>query len=268
MATVRREVRFDERLLARLEEHTDGTEEELSRVVNLAVGRYLSAPRASTPLPAEDLDLSACATAYRDAVLDGDARRAADVLHGALAAGADLLDAHCDIVAPALAEVGHRWAVDEVSVAEEHRATEITVALLAELAPERRVPATSGRLAVVTATPDELHVVGARMVADLLEREGWEVIFLGAATPARDLVELTTEECPDLVALSTSTAGRLPGVQEVLTGLAALDPRPVIAAGGPLYTEQARDFARALGADVVTSDLRRLREVLRERFAA
>ena len=97
----------------------------------------------------------------------------------------------------------------------------MTQALIATLAAEAAPAAGQGRMAIVTSTPDELHLLGVQMVADVLQREGWEVVNLGAATPAGDLVELVEAEVPDLVALSASTAGRLPGVEEVLRELLA-----------------------------------------------
>ena len=105
------------------------------------------------------------------------------------------------------------------------------------------------------------------MVADLLERDGWEVLALGPSTPAEDLATLVRNECPDLVALSTTTAGRLPGLAETLARLAELDPRPLITVGGGrAFTAQASDQARALGADLVESDLRAFIAVVRTRF--
>ena len=54
------------------------------------------------------------------------------------------------------------------------------------------------------------------MVADFLEADGWEVILLGAGAPRDDIAPLVESEQPDVVALSTATAGVLDGVVEVL----------------------------------------------------
>ena len=78
------------------------------------------------------------------------------------------------------------------------------------------------------------------MVADFLEADGWEVMLLGPGAPAADVVALVEHEQPDLVALSTATAGALDGVAEVLAALAALDPKPFIVAGGQFWTAATR----------------------------
>jgi methanogenic corrinoid protein MtbC1 len=256
MATTVRPIAFDPALLSELEERSRQAGEDLSRVVNAAVDRFLH-DHGGAPA-AEAADLSAGAVALARALVAGDARAAQRIVDDALDGGAQVLDVHCDLLGPALHDVGHRWSLDEISIAQEHRATEIATRLLAMIAPDRRLPPTTGRLAIVSGSPDEQHVLGTRMVADLLERAGWEVIALGASTPAPELLVLAASECPDLVALSTSTAGRLPGVQAAILGLDAIDPRPVIAVGGPLYTSETAEFARDLGADMVTSDLREL----------
>jgi methanogenic corrinoid protein MtbC1 len=234
--------------------------------VAAAVRRELLAhPRAQAA--ADPATLQALSADYLRALIARDARVARAVVESAIATGVPVADLYADVIGPALAQIGHQWAMGELNAAEEHFATSLTQTLIAGLAPggaER----TGGRLAVVTSTPDELHGVGAQMVADLLEREGWEVLALGAATPAADLVELVEQECPDLVALSASTAGRLPGVAEVLPRLAALRPRPLIAVGGRLFSGESAELARSLGADLVVGDVRALLATLRERFPA
>ncbi|MBA2516131.1 MAG: cobalamin B12-binding domain-containing protein [Solirubrobacterales bacterium] len=203
---------------------------------------------------------------YLQALMDRDARRARGVIETAVEAGMPVPDIYAEIFEPALREVGHLWAIEQLNVAQEHFATSVTQGLVAVLGPQIRVPPTEGRLAIVTSAPDELHQLGVQMVSDLLEAEGWEVVSLGAATPAHDLIELVEMECPDLVALSASTAGRLPGVAEVLPRLAALRPRPLVVVGGSLFTGEAGELAKELGADLVISDARALVAVLRERF--
>jgi methanogenic corrinoid protein MtbC1 len=102
----------------------------------------------------------------------------------------------------------------------------------------------------------------------VLERAGCEVLALGAATPPRDLLELVDSEQPDVVAISTATAGRLPGVEDILRRLNDLTVRPTVVLGGSLYTDEVAAVARAWGADLVTSDLRVMLGELRARFAA
>src|SRR4051795_760157 len=163
--------------------------------------------------------------AFLDALLARDSARSRRVVEEALAAGAPVPDLYLDVLEPALREVGHRWAMGSLNVAEEHYATTIAQSILDALSRQLRRPPRDGRLAIVTGTPEEQHALGARMVADFLEGDGWEVLLLGAGAPVADIVSLVTDEQPNLVALSTATAAVLDGVAELLGALAALDPR-------------------------------------------
>ncbi len=263
-----RAISFDADVLEAAERRVAAADEDLSGFVNGAVRRELRAAdvAAVAVSEAQAAGIAGWREAYLGALLDREPRRAREVVEGALAGGVDLADLYTEVFQPVLEEIGHRWALEKANVAQEHFATSVTQALMATAAPGTRSAPASGRLAIVSAVPDELHSLGPQMVADLLERDGWEVLMLGAATPARDLAELVEMERPDLVALSATTAGRLPGVAEVLPALAALDPRPVVVAGGRLFTQEAAAVALELGADLVISDVRVLLAHLRERF--
>jgi methanogenic corrinoid protein MtbC1 len=203
--------------------------------------------------------------AYLRALLARNSGRAHAAVAGALADGASIPDVYLDVLAPALYEIGHRWAVGELNVAEEHYATALTQRVLDELSARMRMPPLDGRLAVVSGTPGELHALGPRMVADFLEADGWEVLQLGPATPAADLAALVAAERPDVVALSTATAGSLPGIVEVLAALGELHPRPLRVVGGQFWTAETSLAAPSLGADLAVRDLRALVGLLRDR---
>ena len=204
--------------------------------------------------------------AYLDALLAHDAVAARAVVDAALGGGMAVPEIYLDVLQPALYAIGHSWAVGDFSVADEHSATAVTQSVLGMLGPRMRTAPKDGRLAVVTGSPEERHALGVQMVADFLEGDGWEVLNLGAATPARDLAQLADAERPDVVALSTSTPAALPGAVEAVKALLALDPRPLVVLGGQLWQGPAREEAAGLGADLVVDDPRELIALLRDRF--
>jgi methanogenic corrinoid protein MtbC1 len=203
---------------------------------------------------------------FLDALLARDSARARATVEAALEAGTPVPDLYLGVLAPALQEIGHRWAMGQLNVAEEHYATTVAQSILDGLSRRLSRAPRDGRLAVVTGTPGEQHALGARMVADFLEADGWEVILLLPGPPTADLVALVEHEQPDLVALSTATAGALEGVAEILQALGTLDPRPLIVAGGQLWSPSTRATALELGADHVEQDPRALIADLRLRI--
>jgi methanogenic corrinoid protein MtbC1 len=269
MGTEVRPIRFQSVLLEELEARLVRDGVDLSHFVNQAVDRALHGGDATlrlVPEPVAPEDLTACTVAFRRALLARDGAQAKACVEDLVRRGADVIDIYTSVLGPAMEDIGELWSLEQISVADEHYATEQTTQLLGALAPERRVAPTRGRLAVVGASPGELHAIGAWMVADVLERTGWEVISLGASTPAGALADLVASECPDVVALSTTTVGRLPGAEEAIERLHRVRPRPLIVVGGGLYRGPVVELAQAWGADLVTRDLHELLDELAERF--
>jgi methanogenic corrinoid protein MtbC1 len=232
------------------------------------VGALTLAPAGAmlAPVTTAGEGIGALRDEFLSALIDRDAARARAVVEDGVAAGVPPGDIELDVVQPALYDVGHHWAIGDLNVAEEHYATGVAQGVVALLGARMRVPPSGGRLAVVTATPGELHALGPRIVADFLEADGWEVLHLGASTPAADLAQLVDHECPDLVALSTSTAGSVPGIAEVLGRLRPLRPRPFVVVGGQFWTAEASRSAHELGADAVARDPRMLVALARNRI--
>jgi methanogenic corrinoid protein MtbC1 len=186
---------------------------------------------------------------YLAALLAGDTIRARHLIDVAVERGMPLADVYLGVLQPALEEIGDRWQSGEVGIAYEHQATAITQGILGALGPRMRVAPTSGRLAVLACSQGELHSIGVQMLGDFLEAEGWEVLLLGASVPAPALAGLVADESPDAVALSTASPGLLPGVEEAISALDALDPRPFVAVGGRAWRSQPDGRAAAIGAD-------------------
>ena len=204
--------------------------------------------------------------AYLEALRAHDASAARAAVDAALDDGVPVPSVYLEILQPVQYAIGHEWAAGEIDVAREHYATAVTMTVLGALGPRMRTAPKDGRLAVVTGSPEERHALGVQMVADFLEGDGWEVLNLGASTPAEDLARLVDAEQPDVVALSTSTPAALPGAAAAMAALAALEPRPLVVLGGQLWTGETRREAEALGADLVLEGPLELVEYLRERF--
>lgn len=116
----------------------------------------------------------------------GAAVEAAGAVRKVVADGAPAGRVYTRLIAPALHRIGDDWAEGTITVAEEHRATEIAVSVMARLGDvfRRRGPS---RGAAVTMTPaGEQHALGAMMVADFLRAGGYDVDHLGANVPTDD----------------------------------------------------------------------------------
>ena len=105
-----------------------------------------------------------------------------------------------------------------------------------------------------------------RMVADFLEADGWEVLLLGPGAPAHDIAALVESEQPDVVALSTATAGVLNGVVEVFRALRRSSRARASSPAGSSGRRETSATALEFGADLVIQDPRELVAALHQRI--
>ncbi len=109
------------------------------------------------------------------------------------------------IITPALWLMGELWERGEISIADEHLATEIAIRVLALQREAERVAQARRGQRVMLATPaGERHVVALRMVSNLLSGAGYWIVMLGADVPADALVASVLRHRPDVVCLSAT----------------------------------------------------------------
>jgi len=146
--------------------------------------------------------------AYAAAVLAGDEVAAELVIREAIASDLSVAEVDDEIIAPALWLVGELWERGEISVADEHVATEISIRVLALEREARRVARVRpAYLAMLAAPPGELHVVALRMVANVLRHAGYEVLMVGADVPPAALAAMAARHKPDVICLSATMPG-------------------------------------------------------------
>jgi MerR family transcriptional regulator, light-induced transcriptional regulator len=145
---------------------------------------------------------------FQEAALRGDASALVGQIAGLRLRGHPLSELFDELAAPALHQVGERWAQSRLSVADEHVASQAVIDAVARSQPLAEPPGEPVRAdrgtAVVAAVAGELHDIAARMAACLLRAQGFEVLAPLAQTPARDLADLILRSRAVLVALSST----------------------------------------------------------------
>jgi methanogenic corrinoid protein MtbC1 len=152
--------------------------------------------------------VSAIGRAYAAALLAGDEIAAELAIRDAIESKLGTAEIDDEVIAPALWLVGDLWERGEISVADEHIATEISIRVLALQREARRVArARRDRRVMLAAPAGELHVVALRMIGDLLREAGYQVVMLGADVPARALAAAASRHQPDVICLSSTMPG-------------------------------------------------------------
>lgn len=107
------------------------------------------------------------------------------------------------LIYPGLAEVGNLWFQDQVSVQQEHFASELAARKIQALISAAPQPIHHQRI-LVGCPPSEHHTLSALMVTLLLRYRGWDVLYLGGNLPTAQLLDTIVVTTPDLVILTAS----------------------------------------------------------------
>ena len=236
-----------------------------------AAARLIAAGRRVSSAPVAPVECAATAApgphalsreVFLQAILAGSRQAALGAAREALRTGCDLVDVYVDILEGALCAVGRRWEANRISVAQEHMATAVTQYVMGRLFAQVAPTAPGRGRAVVTLVEGELHQVGANMVADVLEADGWDVLFLGSNRPHDGILAAVRDQRAELVGISATTLLSVAKVRQLLAGLRAEHgPRVKLMLGGGAF-RATPNLWRELGADGSAGDLRGTRQLV------
>jgi DNA-binding transcriptional MerR regulator/methylmalonyl-CoA mutase cobalamin-binding subunit len=122
------------------------------------------------------------------------------------------------LVQKGLAHIGQGWYRGEITVQQEHFATELAMRRLEAQIAAAPPASRSGRV-LVACPPGEEHSFPALLLTFLLRRMGWDVIYLGANVPMAEIgstIESTRVKLVILSAQSLATASTLAGMTQHL----------------------------------------------------
>lgn len=141
-----------------------------------------------------------------------------------------------DVVLRCLSDIGDAWARGDMTVAEEHFASQLIRERLLALA--RDWDRGRGPRAVLACPSGERHDIGLICFGIVLSRSGWRVTFLGSDTPISALSAAVTVLEPDLIVLSATLEEWFISVTSPLRALAA--EHEVLIAGSGATSRVAR----------------------------
>lgn len=205
---------------------------------------------------------------FLNALLTGDHRRCIKLAEEQVRTGADLEEFYLNIVHPCMYEIGILWERGFVSVAQEHLASSIVSRILVHTSMiETTAPHLPYR-ALVSAAADEFHEIGAWMVSDILEHDGWQVRYLGANTPTEGLIKMLKNFKPHILALSVTMPFNLhkakASIQQIKAETELKDLFIIV--GGNAFNP-SEDLWRSCGADAWAANVHDLRSITK-RFTA
>ena len=186
--------------------------------------------------------------AYLQSLLAGERAQCVELVNGLLERKILLYDLYVHLFQRSLYQVGELWEFNRISVAVEHLATAITEGLLTLVYPLIFAAEHNGKKAVISCVASEYHQLGGKMAADFFELNGWDSYFLGANTPAEELLKLLQDKKPDLLGLSLSIYFNMDSLHLVLEQVRGSFPELPVLVGGQAFLWGGRDIAEKYAA--------------------
>lgn len=194
-------------------------------------------------------------TQYFSSLIKGRRYDCHSVIEKAICEGASVKDVYDKVFYPSMVRIGEMWQENQISVAQEHLATAITQSIISSLYYrifEGKPLENKGKI-IIACIGNELHELGSRMLADLLEMDGFDVKYLGANTPNYSIIKIVDEEKPLIVGISCTMSFNVNGVRELIAMIKTGETKDVsIFAGGRAF-DVDRKLVGYVGADYYES---------------
>ena len=239
---------------------------QLARVLNSLLGQPVEHARTDAELADRVTDLLERYVPLQLAGNRGAARKL--VLDEGLAAGIPLAELHLGVLQPAQYRIGRLWQRNLITPAREHLATAITASVMVDLVAATPHALGNGSCVLVACVEGELHDLGARMVADLLEVDGIGARFLGANVPTDSLPGIIREEQPQLVILSMTMPEHLEQLRAAVAGIRRAQSAHMPVFVGGRAVAWLPDLARQVDADLAAEDARETLQAARRLLGA
>jgi len=172
---------------------------------------------------------------YLEPLLRGDRKSCRSVIEEALQKGIPANSVYIYIVWPIMVEIEKLLREERITPVQEHLATRVNRTIVDQL--QNKLPRRPGKSKkiVVCCAPDELQELGAQMMTDLFESDGWEVRFIGGGLTNDDILAYINESSPDILLLYGTTPKQAPNVRRLIDTIKSVNAWPdmrIMVSGG------------------------------------
>ncbi len=187
---------------------------------------------------------------YIEALLRGDRKACRSVVEETLQSGVPANSVYLHLIWPVMAEIERLLRADKITIVEEHLATRINRTIVDQLQNKLPRRPDKHKKAAVCCARDELQELGAQMIADLFESDGWQVRFLGGGLTNDDVFGFMNEYAPDVLLIYGTKPKQAPDVRRLIDRIRAVNAWPdmrIVVSGG--LFNRAEGLWEEIGAD-------------------
>ncbi len=187
---------------------------------------------------------------YLQPLLAGRRAECFQLVTQALHGGAPAEELVHDVIWPAMAQVDRLYRDDRINTVIEHMACRINRTVADQLQAHLPTSDSRGRRAVVACAATPHEELGAQLVADLLQADGWDVWFVGGGVPDDEVLGIVGELRPNVLVIFGADPEVVPATRSMIERIREIGVCPtmnVIVTGG--IFARADGLWREVGAD-------------------
>ncbi len=169
------------------------------------------------------------------------------------------------IIWPAMEQIDKLYRQDRIPRVVEHMATRINRMIADQLHGYLARKPKCGKRMVVVCGNSETAELGAQIVADLFEAEGWSVWFVGSGVPSDELLQLIGKLGPDILCVYGAKPEDVPAVRQLsdyIREVGVCQNMQILAAGGVF--NRASGLAEEVKADLFAPNVRKALKTVAE----
>lgn len=188
---------------------------------------------------------------YLQALLSGDRTSSRAVVEETLQTGITAHSVYLELIWPVMVEIETLARGDTINSVQEHLATRINRTIVDQLQNKLPRRQKKGRQVVICCARDQLQELGAQMMADLFESDGWEVRFVGGGLTNEDMLAYINSYAPQLLIIYGAKAGQAPDIRALIDTIRSVNAWPdmrIMVSGG--LFNRAEGLWEEIGADM------------------
>ncbi len=199
-------------------------------------------------------DASNLFTLMKNGVINGDKDKIEELLNRVLMQGVKPFRVIDEIIVPALEEVGRlfengTYFLPQLIMAGETAQKAFNI-LKNSMDSTEQAAKKYGKI-ILASVQGDVHDIGKRIVATVLQNHGYDIVDLGKSVPTNTIIETVLNEKPQAVGLSALMTTTLSAMEDAVLMLREHCPEVKIMVGGAVVTQQ---YADKIGAHLYGED--------------
>lgn len=201
--------------------------------------------------------VTTCRISYNDGLkvtmeylLNGQKELAKEVIMNFYNEGLGIKNIYFQLIEKILITVGTLWEQGVIDVWMEHYISETLLDIMRELmSKESEQTHKKGYILALTSGP-EMHNIGLKMIADILQLEGWNVAYLGSNVPVQSVISAIKFQNPDAIMISATLSYHIESVKNIACAIKShfAESAPRIIIGGAAFLNSLNP-CKETGAD-------------------